>query len=273
MTGLALDHLTAVDAGPMELVSAAAEAGCDAICLFMEPMAVLPHMPAFDLHGDAAQRRALRSHMAALNIGLDLAYPFTLAGRTHVADLEPALACAAELGAKLVNALVYDRDSQRRLDNFGAFSDLAEKHGLGVALEFYPVSQIPSLSAALALVQAVGRPQRVGVNVDLLHLMRSGGSVAELAAAPADMILYAQLCDGPAICAAPTFDEEASTARMLAGEGVFDLAAFVAALPQDCPISVELPRNHAIGTETRTQRVAQAVDGMRAAIARAKANR
>ncbi|MCC2603115.1 hypothetical protein [Sphingopyxis yananensis] len=134
---LALDHITVVDAGRMELVSAAAEAGCAGICLFMEPMAVLPQMPLFDVYGDAAQRRALRAHLAASGATLDLAYPFTIAGRTDVCELEPALICAAELGAKLVNGLIYDRDEERRLDKLGRFGDLAEKHGLGVALGFF----------------------------------------------------------------------------------------------------------------------------------------
>lgn len=267
MTRLALDHITAVDAGPMELATLAAEAGCAGMCLFMEPMAVLPEMPAFDLYGDAAQRRALKAHLAALGVALDLAYPFTLAGRTLVEDLEPALACAAELGAGLVNALIYDRDAARRLDKLGHFSDLAERQGLRVAVEFYPVSQIRSLAEALELVTAVGRPGHVGVNVDLLHLMRSGGTIAELAAAPAEMILYGQVADGPKECAADTLDEEASTARLLVGDGVFDVRGFAAALPVGCPISVEIPRNAAIGSEDRSARVGRAVDGVRHAIA------
>jgi sugar phosphate isomerase/epimerase len=263
MMRLALDHITVVDAGPMELVSTAAAVGCAGICLFMEPMAVLPQMPPFDLYGDAAQRRELRGHLQASGVTLDLAYPFTIAGRTEVADLEPALICAAELGAGLVNALIYDRDAARRLDKLGAFGDLAEKHGLGVALEFYPVSQTRSLADALELVQAIHRPGRVGINADLLHLMRSGGSIAELAAAPPEFILYGQVADGPAECTAETLDEEASQARLLVGEGVFDVAAFMSALPDHCPISVEIPRNSAISSEDRVARASRAVQSVR----------
>lgn len=269
MTRLALDHITAVDAAPDALCIAAAEAGCSGICLFLEPMTVLPYMPAFDLLGDAAARRALRRHMEALGVVLDLAYPFTLAGRTDVGGFEAALGCAAELGAGLVNVLVYDRDPDRRLDRFGAFCDLAERFGLGVAVEFYPVSQIRSLADALLLAAAIGRPGRVGVNADILHLMRSGGSIAELAAAPAGTILYGQLCDGAADVAADRIDAEASSARLLPGEGVFDLGGFVAALPSTCPISVEIPRDAAIAAgESRTERVRKAVEGVRQALDR-----
>lgn len=267
MTDLALDHLTAVDAGPMELVSAAAEAGCKAICLFMEPMAVLPEMPAFDLYGDVAARRALKAHMAAEGVGLDLAYPFTLAGRTDVAAFAHALDCAAELEAGLVNALVYDRDETRRFDNFAAFSAMALERGMGVGLEFFPSSQVKSLADALDLAQQVGQPKRVGVNVDLLHLMRSGGSIAELAAAPADFITYAQVADGPAECAPEDRDFEASSARLLVGDGMFDVAGFLQALPAGCPISVEIPRNAAIAGEGRSTRVGRAIDGVRRLLA------
>lgn len=268
MTRLSLDHITAVDASPEALAEEAAAAGCAGICLFMEPMTVLPRMPHFDLYADPAARRRLKRRLDDLGVILDLAYPFTLAGRTDVTMFEAALGCAAQLGAGLVNVLAYDRDAARRLDRFGAFCDLAAGHGLGVAVEFYPASQIASLGDALALVGQVARPGRVGINADILHLMRSGGTIAELAAAPAGTILYGQLCDGPATCPADERDEEASSARLLPGEGVFDLAGFAAALPAGCPISVEIPRNAAIDAGlSRSDRVRTAVEAVRRAIA------
>ena len=112
--------------------------------------------------------------------------------------------------------------------------------------------------------EVYGRPGHVGVNADLLHLLRSGGSIAELAAAPPGAVLYGQFCDGPAACPAERLDEEASSARRLAGEGVFDLAGFARALPPGCPVSVEIPRNAAIDAgEARAERVKRAVGGVR----------
>jgi sugar phosphate isomerase/epimerase len=266
-TDLAHDHLTVADTTPDALVDAAHAAGCRAVCLFLHPMAVLPRMPQFDLFGDEQARRALKARMDDLGVGLDLAYPFTLAGRTDVAAFPPALDCAAALGARAVNVLAYDRDPARRLDRFGAFCDLARERGLAVAVEFYPLSQVRNLEEAVALTAAVGRPGEVGVNVDLLHLVRSGGSVSDLAAAPADAILYAQYCDGPAQFDPERWDFEASSQRRLAGGGVFDLAGFARALPANCPVSVELPQDDALAAgvpvETRARR---AVDGVRAAI-------
>ncbi len=243
---LALDHLTAVDTTPAQLVSLAGTLGCAGVCLFMEPMEVLPLMPQFALYGITEEARATKARMSALGLALDLVYPFTLAGRTQVESFRPALETAAWLGAGAVNVLLYDREPARRFDNFAAFCAVAREYGLAAVVEFYPPSQCPSLAAALDIVRRVDRPGRVGVNVDLLHLMRSGGTLTELAAAPAEYLLYGQYCDGAAVCDQESLDVEASSQRRLVGEGVFDLAGFTMALTPGVKVSVELPQNDAV---------------------------
>ena len=270
MQRLALDHITAIDTTPQQLAEAARAAGCDGICLFMEPMDVLPLMPKFDIYGDANARLELRQRMDDLGVVLDLAYPFTLAGRTDIASFTAAMECAAALGAGLLNVLSYDRDPARRHDKFAEFCELASGFGLRVAVEFYPVSQVRSLAEALKLVLLIGRPGEVGINADLLHLMRSGGSIAELAAAPVGSILYGQFADGPATCFEDRLDFEASSARLLAGQGVFDLAGFARALPIGCPVSVEIPRNAEVTAGVSVvERVRLAVASVRRALGEA----
>ena len=265
MQRLALDHITAIDTTPVQLTEAARAAGCDGMCLFMEPMDVLPLMPKFEIYDDLAARRDLKARMHDLGVVLDLAYPFTLAGRTEVAGFAKALECAADLGAGLVNVLIYDRDPARRQENFAAFCDLARGQDLRVALEFYPVSQVRSLAEALALVVSVGRPGEVGINADLLHLMRSGGTLEELAAAPSRTILYGQYADGPANRFEAELDFEASSDRLIPGQGSFDIAGFARALPPGCPVSIEVPRNAAVlaGVPV-SERVNCAVSSLRA---------
>lgn len=264
---LALDHLTAVDAGPLELADEARAAGCDGICLFLRAMDVLPLMPRFDLVEDRALRRALGLRMDDLGLALDLAYPFTLSARSTVEEFAPTLECAAELGARLLNVLVYDPDPVRRQDRFAASCEFARSFGLRVAVEFYPASQVGSLAEALALVLPIGRPGEVGINVDLLHLMRSGGSCDELAEAPPGSILYGQFTDGPEFCARGDREREASSARLLGGEGTFDLAAFARALPPNCPASVEIPRDaEVLAGRPRAERVGLAVSSVRRAV-------
>ena len=268
MKRLALDHLTVVDAGPLELVKAARASGCDGIGLFLHSMEGLAPMPSYDLAADSRLRGELIRAMASEGVSLDLAYPFTIDEWSDPSALHPLIEAAAKLGAGLLNVLVYDRDPSRRRDKFSALCERAQQYGLRVAVEFYPASQVRSLGDALELTSHVDQPGSVGVNVDLLHLVRSGGSNEELAAAPAGSILFAQLADGPEHCAAPDRENEAAKARLLAGQGVFDIAGFVEALPVDCPLSVEIPRNEQISAGvSQVKRATDAVDSMRAALA------
>jgi len=261
---LALDHLTAVDTTPSQLVTLARALGCDGVCLFMEPMAVLPLMPQFALYGMTHEARETKVHIEALGVALDVVYPFTLAGRRDVREFRQAFETAAWLGAGAVNVLLYDRDPLRRFDHFAAFCALAREYGLETLVEFYPPSQCPSLAAALEIVMQVNMPGQVGVNVDLLHLMRSGGTLTELAAAPAGWVRYGQYCDGAATCDQKSLEIEASSQRRLPGEGVFDLAGFTSALPPGLCVSVELPRNDAVlGGVPRMDRARRAVEGVR----------
>lgn len=243
---LSLDHLTVVDLVPEELALVAAETGCAGICLFLQSMAVLPRMPPFDLIADPAARRRTRARCRDIGIAVDLVYPFTLGARSVPADFLAGFEAAAELGAESVNALLYDRDPGRRADVFAAFCEKADGFGLRVAVEFYPPSQVASLQAAHDLVEGVGRPGRVGITLDLLHLMRSGGVVADIAGLPPASILVAQLCDGPAAVAPDALVLEAAAQRCLPGQGVFDVPGFVAALPGGARVSVEVPREDAL---------------------------
>ena len=262
MQRIALEHLTAIDASPIQLAEAASAAGCDAICLIMQAMDVLPLMPRFDLITDRAGRAALRRRMEGLGIAVDVAHPFPLGSRTDPASFTQALECAADLRAAMVNVLIFDGEPARRLDIFGRFCDLAATFDLGVGLEFYPVSRVPALEDALTLVQAVNRPGRVGMIVDLLHLMRSGGSLRALAAAPAGTICYGQIADGP-LTATADLAHEASSARLLPGEGQFDIAGFIRALPHGCPVSIEVPRDAVVKEESIQERVDRAVQQTR----------
>lgn len=265
MRRFALDHITAIDTSPAQLAEAARAAGCDGICAFLHPMDVLPLLPPFEICHDLAARAHTKAVLADLGVRLELAYPFTLSSRTDLEQFAAVMDCAADLGAGFVNALLYDRDPHRRLELFGRFCDMAARYGLGVAVEFYPPSQVPSLAAALDLVGTVARPGQVGVNVDLLHLMRSGGTVQQVRDAPPEAIVLAQIADGPADPPADLL-HEASSARWLCGAGAFDIAGFVDALPATCPISVEIPRDAAVITERASARASDALASLKSAL-------
>ena len=168
------------------------------------------------------------------------------------------------------NAVSEDPDQQRAADRFAALCEAAARFGLRVALEFMRFRQLRTIEAAAALVNAAGR-SNAGVLVDALHLSRSGGSPTAVAALPPERIAYMQLCDAPAN--APRLEElaqEARNDRLPPGEGALWLDELFDALPDNVPISVEVPRSIDIGRSAK-ERAVLAGDAARAYLAKYRA--
>lgn len=262
---LALDHLTVSDAYPWEVVELASQNGLQGCCLFLHAMSVIPHMPAYDLVRDKVARTRTKAALLERGVSLDLVYPFTLTGRSQPEQFLDLVDAAADLGAKAINLLVYDRDEYRRLENVIAVADVASERGLDSVIEFYPSSAIKSFAQAASMVRAIGRSD-LGVNLDLLHLYRSGGSVADLVDA-GDVIGFAQLADG-ALAAPQDPDFEAGRNRMGVGEGELPVEAFLNALPGGVRLSLEVPRDADIEAgKSKSERVAVAVSAFKQALA------
>lgn len=260
---LSLDHISVTDTTPWQLVELAAETGCAGVCPFLHSMAVLPAMPDYDLIRDVSARAKTRAALAATGVTVDLVYPFTLAGRTVVADFAPALEAGAELGAPLANVLCYDRDPMRRREKLADLATLAASFGIALAVEFYPPSQLRTLRETIEEIGLIGRDD-IGITVDLLHVMRGGDVAASLNQLSHPLVRIAQLADGPAAIDADRLEWEAGIQRMLPGEGVFDIAGFLAGLAPEISISVETPQQSAIDAgRTPVERTRAAVEAMR----------
>ncbi len=242
---LSLDHITVTDTTPAQLAQIAAATGCTGICPFLHSMAVLPAMPEYDLTRDRTTLRETRAVLDDLGLTVDLVYPFTMAGRTVVADFAAALEAGAALGAPLANVLCYDRDPTRRTEKLVELAELAASFGLGLAIEFYPPSQVRTLAATLTEIERTGRFD-IGVTLDLLHVMRGGEAQASMAMMRDPRIRIGQIADGPADIAPEKIEWEAGIQRVLPGEGAFDIASFVRALDPAVPLSVEVPQQAAL---------------------------
>src|SRR5260370_37281713 len=238
MNPISLEQLTVDEASPLELISIASALQCQHISLFLRT----PERPPqwYPLVTDATVRKELARRMADHGVTPYTVEFFPLSPRAQVELYRPAFECAAELGAKKISALVSDPDEERRLANFGALCDRAAEFGLGGNVEFVALTELRSLRDALRLVTRANRPHG-GIMVDTLHLMRSGSTVAELAAADPRWIGGAQFSDGPLTMPADKQLHEALSERMLPGEGEFPLREFVRALPPGVPIGVEIP--------------------------------
>jgi sugar phosphate isomerase/epimerase len=185
-------------------------------------------------------RRETKRRCDDLGVGVDVFESFYLKADTEVAGLRPAFESGVWLGARRV-ALVTQDEEQSRLDaHVYEYCDLAAEHGLTVLLEYTPRMTQKSLADALALAQRIDHPA-LRIECDALHTFRSGGSAAELAAAPRRLIGRAQLSDGPAAEPAEGGFHEASKERMVPGEGELPLVEFVQALPSGVVIGLEVP--------------------------------
>ena len=235
---LAFEHLTAPSASPLEIVQLAASHGWPAVTVLVSPFDAFPETGGIDLVGDPAARRAVRRASDNHGVTLALAYPFVLSRRRAAASLRPALEAAADVGAQGVGLLVYDREPARAREELEVFCEMASQLRLRPTLEFFGGSAVPSLAAAVRLL-GDGAPATLGLCIDVLHLIRSGGDIAALASV-SEPVFHAQLSDAPLI-ATMARDAEAARGRLPPGEGELDLAHFVRQLPQDVWLGVEVP--------------------------------
>lgn len=240
---LSLDYLTVAGATPVAQIEAAAAAGFDSVGLrFLSPSDLaLEH----EVVGDPDSVRGIRNACRRTGIRpLDVEV-FFLAPKTDMARLVRAAEIAAEIGASTLLAVSADPDRSRAIDRFVFLCDVAAASGMDVALEFMHWSPVGTIEDALDFVTEAGSAN-AGVCVDALHLSRSGGHPAALAPLPRPGS-FVQLCDARATLPPPELMlAEARGDRLHPGQGELWLEDLVAAIPQDMPISVEVPdRLHA----------------------------
>ena len=134
-----------------------------------------------------------------------------------------------------------DPDEARLVDNLGRLAGIAAAHGLGIAFEFMPFTQVRSLAQALRIKDQVAAPN-LRLLIDALHVSRSGADMRALPKLGSDVVGYVHLCDAPAELPPPEgLRDEARLDRFDPGEGALPLDDFLDAMPDDVPIGVEAP--------------------------------
>lgn len=132
-------------------------------------------------------------------------------------------------------------DMARLAEQFAALCADAAPHGLAMALEMIPFSDLPDLPSALDMVSRAGAANG-GLLIDIWHVVRSGSAVEDVAAVPARFIKAVELCDADKVMRG-SITEDTMRHRRLCGEGDFDLPAFLRALGRtgyDGPYGVEI---------------------------------
>lgn len=236
----ALAFLTVPDLGPVEAIRIAAEAGFNGIGLRLMPAAASGEGP-YPILTDRAVLAEARAALADTGIKVGDVEIVRLKPETQARDFTGFLECAAALGASNILVAGDDPEHARLTQTFGAFAELAAGYNLTADLEFMPWTGVRNAAEALAIVEGAGQPNG-GVLADALHWDRTGGKVEDLRILPPSRIHYFQLCDAPA-----DYDRSdagliaiARGGRLMPGMGDINLKAFVGALPNDVPVSVEV---------------------------------
>ena len=251
---LGLAHFTVLDVPPLDLVDLAASTGWAAIGIRLIQAA--PGTPVYALPAGSADMREMRRRLDGEGIRVHDIEIATIGVDFDPGSLAPALESAAEVGAARLSVCGDDPDPARLAARFAGLCDLAAGFGIGVDLEWMAWRPVGRLADAVAAVAAADRPNGA-VLVDALHLFRTGGCPAELAALAPGTIRSVQLCD--AVAEAPVGTEaiirEARSGRLPPGAGVLPLDALMAVLPADAALSAEVPMGTGVPPEERARRV------------------
>lgn len=242
---LGLEFISGLGLHPARFVELAARLGLGRIGLAPKPIVSAPDASPWDLLSDPALAAEVKRAMAETGVRLALGEGLLIMPGLEIADAASLLDLMADLGAPVVNAVVVEPDAARANDQFALLVAMAAERDLSTSVEFMPGMPVGTLAQALALAEASGSPSmnstRAGVLVDAMHLFASGGTPEDLRAADPDRILYAQICDSRLPGFYEGYYEDARCNRVLPGQGMLPLAEFVAALPADCAVGLELP--------------------------------
>lgn len=248
---LALDHLTALELSPVDLIDAAAKAGFTDVGIRIRPMddTELP----WPMAPDSAMMRHALDLLDATGLGVTQIEVLFLDEHVDVASIERELEIGAHLGAAFLYTVGMDADLARFSDRFAELEALCRAYGIRPLLEPMAYRPINTFETALVVVE---RTPTGGVLVDSLHFDRSGGRPAVLAGVNPLRIPLVQFCDAgvapaevPADAVAPRGQRtdisplqwEARTGRLLPGAGTLDLAGLIGALPATTIMALEAP--------------------------------
>ena len=248
-----LEHLTLLDVAPPEFVTLAAGAGFDAVGLRIAPVSLgeesWPMSPGSPMLAETRRR------CADAGVTVHAVEAIVIRPGAGLSGCERVIETAAALGARYLNVICDDPDTERFADLFAALVPRAWDAGVRPVIEFTAWRPIRRLGDAVSIAR---RSDGGRILLDSLHIQRCGVTLAELSQVPPALLSYLQLCDAPLrqphglLVPAGATDgrqpepgdtavAEARAMRLLPGEGELPLTGLLDLLPAGMIVSVEAP--------------------------------
>lgn len=239
---LSLAYLTTVPHDAEDALRLAASLGCGCIGVRLAP--AMPGGAFTPLVADRARRSAVKALMRDTGVAVVDVEIVRIGAAFDVAAWEPFLDCGAELGARHILIAGDDPDEARLTSSFAAFCEAAAKRSMTADLEFMAWTKIPDARAALRIASKAG-VSNAGVLIDAFHVVNSATTLDDLRAIPRAMLHYVQLCD--VAHTPPTSEADvirmARGERLLMGHGRVPWHELLTVIPDDVPISLEIPND------------------------------
>jgi sugar phosphate isomerase/epimerase len=266
-----LHQLCATGVDPDEFVRIAADNDCHNVTMFAyNGNATLPNSNtglSYPMPVAAESKDAVRQALSDGGVSLDGVEFFPITAEVDFELYKPAIALGAELGARRAVGHVFILDDALVVDRLGEFCDLAESFGLKFTSEFCPLTAgNPSLDRAKWLVDQVKRDS-FAIGVDMLHVVRSGATAADLAMLAPHYFGIVQICDAFGTQPSSDYIKDVHN-REVPGQGDLPLHSLLSAVPAAQPIEAEVPAAHrrAAGV-TAAGHVRDVLAGTRAVVA------
>jgi sugar phosphate isomerase/epimerase len=218
-----------LEADPATFVSAAAEAGWPGTGIWFDPQSWT----------DKTTREVAQRVRDAGLVAVDM--EVVRMGPKGDCGLE-LIDAAAEIGARNILTISTFEQPGQTAERLAELCRHGASAGIRVCIEFMRFTSVRNLSEALEVVALANEPN-AGILVDLLHVHRSGTTIAEIERTDPALFPYAQWCDAPA---EPVgwetrhLIEDALDHRSCPGEGDLDALGFPALFAPEVPMSMEV---------------------------------
>ena len=246
---LGLAQLSLLGTAPPELLGIAAQAGFDFIGARVRP--VTPTERPYDLQPGSPMLRETLARIRDTGVSVRDIEFLLLDGTDQREAWLRMMEAGQALGAGSLTVAAADPDSYRLVHTLARMTEDGRGFGITPTLEAISYQPVASIAQAVDIARQAG----CRIVVDTLHFNRFSGNDAgddagqwDQLRANADLVPLLQLCDGPS--RRPASREElvieSRSKRQVPGEGDFNLAATVAALPVGLPLSAETPSDRRV---------------------------